>query len=181
MDLPHVRDHLVSHLHRKATFVSESSSARGPLNLVRLDFSPQHRQPTAARVALATVVAIVASLLADALIVVIAERLFPSTKGYVHFQFGDYAKLTIIGVVIASLGWPAACYVSTRARRLYLALAVLVSIAALAPDAWILHQGQSAQAVLVLVWMHLALAVITYLSMVLIAPQRRRAAVKRPS
>jgi hypothetical protein len=31
---------------------------------------------------------------------------FPSTKGYGHFQFSDYAKLTIIGVIIACVAWP---------------------------------------------------------------------------
>lgn len=140
-----------------------------------LDFPNGSAQPRAWRFIVATVLAVGLSIAACAGLVAVGVRIFPSTAGYEHFQFGDYAKLTIIGVVIASLGWPAACYVSTRARRLYLVLAVLVSIAAFAPDVWILHQGQSAQAVLVLVWMHLALAVITYLSMVLIAPQRRRA------
>ena len=57
------------------------------------------------RVALATVISVVASLLTDALLVAIGTAAFPSTKGYVHFQFHDYAKLTIIGVVIASVAW----------------------------------------------------------------------------
>ena len=122
---------------------------------------------------LATVLAVLLSLAACAALVVVGTAVFPATAGYGHYQFADYSKLTIIGVVIASFGWPAACYVSTRARRLYLVMAVLVSIVALAPDAWILYGGASAQAVLVLVWMHFALAVITYLSLVLIAPQRR--------
>jgi len=141
-----------------------------------LDFPSGGAQPRAWRFVVATIVAVGLSITACAGLVAVGIRVFPSTAGYEHFQFGDYTKLTVIGVVIASLGWPAACYLTTRARRLYLVLAVLVSIAALAPDAWILYQGQSAQAVFVLVWMHLALAVITYLSMVLIAPQRRRAA-----
>lgn len=140
-----------------------------------VDFPSGAAQPRAWRFIVATVVAVGLSIAACAGLVAVGVSIFPSTAGYEHFQFGDYTKLTVIGVVIASLGWPAACYVSTRARRLYLVLAVLVSIVAFTPDVWILHQGQSAQAVLVLVWMHLALAVITYLSMVLIAPQRRRA------
>ena len=131
---PQLRDRLVTHHHRRATFVSQSGSARGPLALVRLDFSPQHRQPAAVRVALATVVAIAASLLADALIVVIAERLFPSTKGYVHFQFGDYAKLTIIGVLIACLSWPVITRVSSAPRWIYSRLAVIVTLVLLLPD-----------------------------------------------
>ena len=38
--------------------------------------------------------------------VVIGTAIFPATKGYVHFRFSDYAKLTVIGVVIACLAWP---------------------------------------------------------------------------
>jgi hypothetical protein len=146
-----------------------------------LDFPGGAAQPRAWRFVVATIAAVALSIAACAGLVAVGVRVFPSTAGYEHFQFGDYTRLTVIGVVIASLGWPVACYVSTRARRLYLVLAVLVSIAALAPDAWILYHGQPAQAVLVLVWMHLALAVITYLSMVLIAPQRRRMRVSRHS
>src|SRR5262249_46195586 len=70
-------------------------------SLVHLDFAPNHRQPAWDRVMLATVVALAGSLLADALIVVIAQALMPSIKGYPHFQFGDYGKLTVIGVIIA--------------------------------------------------------------------------------
>ena len=70
-------------------------------SLARLDFSPQHRQPPASQVLLATVTAIAGSLAADAILVAIGEAVFPGTKGYVHFQFSDYAKLTVIGVIIA--------------------------------------------------------------------------------
>ena len=134
-----------------------------------LDFPSGAAQPRAWRFVVATVVAVGLSIAACAALVAVGIRVFPSTAG--HPSDAITTPMTV-SLVIASLGWPAACYVSTRARRLYLVLAVLVSIAALAPDAWILYQGQSAQAVLVLVWMHGALAVVTYLSMVLIAPQR---------
>jgi hypothetical protein len=46
-------------------------------SLARLDFSPQHRQPPASRVLLATVTAIAGSLAADAILVAIGERVFP--------------------------------------------------------------------------------------------------------
>ena len=70
-------------------------------SLARLDFSPQHRQPPASQVLLAAVTAIAGSLAADAILVAIGEAAFPGTKGYVHFGFSDYAKLTVIGVIIA--------------------------------------------------------------------------------
>lgn len=136
---------------------------------MRLDFSPQHRQPAAARVALATGVAIAASLMADALIVVIAQWLAPSTKGYVHFQFGDYAKLTVIGILIACLGWPIITRVSSPPRWIYSRLAVIVTLVLLLPDVWLLHQGQPTKAVLALMVMHLAIALVTYFAVVRIA------------
>jgi hypothetical protein len=70
-------------------------------SLVHIDFAPRHRQPAWTRVLLASVAAIAGSLAADALLVVIGEAVFPSTKGYPHFQFSDYGKRTVIGVIIA--------------------------------------------------------------------------------
>ena len=46
---------------------------------------------------------LVLCLLADWLLARAGVAVFPATKGYAHFQFGDYAKLTIIGVLIAYL------------------------------------------------------------------------------
>jgi hypothetical protein len=66
-------------------------------SLLNVDLAPRHAQPAPVRVAAATVASIVGSLLADALLVVIGEAVFPSTKGYQHFQFSDYSKLTVIG------------------------------------------------------------------------------------
>ena len=62
--------------------------------------------------------------------------------------------------------------VTTHARRLYLWAAITVTIVSFAPDLWILRGGQPAPAVLDLAVMHIAFAVVTYFSMILIAPQR---------
>jgi hypothetical protein len=82
-------------------------------SLARLDFSPQHRQPPASRVLLATVAAIAGSLAADAILVALGEAVFPGTTGYVHFRFSDYAELTVIGVIIACAAWPIVTRVSS--------------------------------------------------------------------
>ena len=146
-----------------------STSLDHLLRLVRLDFAPQHRQPSWARVLLASVIALVGSLLADAAIVAIGTRVFPSTKGYVHFQFSDYSKLTIIGVVVACVGWPVITRVSSAPRWIYFRLAIVVTLVLLLPDLYILHNGAPGRAVAVLMVMHLAIAVVTYNSMVRIA------------
>ena len=51
----------------------------------------------------ASVISVAGSLAADAVLVAIGAAVFPSTRGYVHFRFSDYAKLTVIGGVIACL------------------------------------------------------------------------------
>ena len=145
---------------------------------VRVDFAPSHRQPSGARVLLALAVSIAGSLAADAILVVIGTTLFPSTKGYVHFQFSDYAKLTVIGVVIACLAWPVVTRISSAPRWLFLRLAVLVTVVLWLPDLYLLDLGQPGSAVAVLMVMHLAIALVTYDSLVHIA--RVRPAV-RPS
>src|SRR5450755_4475455 len=141
-------------------------------SLVRVDFSPRHRQPSAAAVLLATIASIAGSLAADALLVVLGEAAFPSTKGFVHFQFSDYAKLTVVGVIIACVAWPVVTRISSAPRWLFFRLAILVTLVLWLPDLWILHMGESAKAVAVLMVMHLAIAVITYNLLVHLAPVR---------
>ncbi|HXA32664.1 MAG TPA: DUF6069 family protein [Acidimicrobiales bacterium] len=158
---------------------SESSIAGQALSWARVDFAPRHRQPSAAAVVVATVASLAGSLAADAIVVAIGTAIFPSTKGYVHFRFGDYSKLTIIGVLIACLAWPVVTRISSAPRWLFFRLAVVVTVVLLAPDAWLLLRGASSKAVLVLVIMHLAIAVVTYNCLVHLArvrkPRRARA------
>jgi hypothetical protein len=139
---------------------------------LRLDFTPAHRRPDTLRFVLASLCAIVGSVVADALLVVVSEAVFPTTKGYVHFQFADYSKLTVIGVVIACIAWPVTTRISSDPRWLFLRLAVLVTLVLLLPDVYILQQGQPAEAVAVLMVMHIAIGVVTYEALVRLAPAR---------
>jgi Family of unknown function (DUF6069) len=142
------------------------------MSLARLDFAPAHRQPSALRVLLASVASIVGSLLADAAVVAVGVALMPGTKGYVHFRFSDYGKLTVIGVVIACIAWPIVTRVCAAPRWLFFRLAVLVTLVLLLPDFYILYTGQPGDAVGVLMVMHLAIGVVTYNLLVRIAPVR---------
>ncbi len=144
------------------------------LAFAKVDFAPQDRQPLPGRVVLATVGSIVGCLAGDALLVVIGEALFPSTKGYVHFRFSDYGKLTVIGVLIACAAWPIVTRVTSTPRPLFFRLAVLVTLFLWIPDLYILHQGQPGDAVAVLMVMHLAIALVTYNLLVHVAPPARR-------
>ena len=144
------------------------------LGLLKIDFAPTHRQPSTARLVLATVVSLVGSLALDAALVAIGEAAFPSTKGYVHFRFSDYSKLTIIGVVIACAAWPVVTRISSAPRWLFFRSAIVVTLVLFLPDLYILKQGQPAKAVAVLMCMHLVIALVTYNALVRLAPVRTR-------
>jgi len=144
------------------------------LGWARIDLAPTHRQPRAIAVALATVVALAGSLAADAALVAIGTAVFPSTKGYGHFQFSDYGKLTVIGVLIACAAWPVVTRITSSPRWLFFRMAIAVTLVLLLPDVWLLARGEPAKAVAVLMCMHLAIAVVTYNSLVHLAPVRRR-------
>jgi hypothetical protein len=137
--------------------------------LLRLDIKASHRQPSVVRLVVATVIALGGSLAADAILVAIGTAVFSTTRGYVHFAFSDYGKLTVIGVMIACLGWPVITRITSSPRWLFLRLAVLVTVVLWAPDLWILDRGAPPKAVAVLMVMHLAIAFVTYNALVRIA------------
>ncbi len=157
-----------------------SDSFLGPLfDACHVDFVPADPQPSWGRWALATVVALVGSLAADAALAAVGKAVFPGTKHFVHFHFADYGKLTVIGVVIACAGWPVVTRLTSRPRWVFLRLAVLVTLVLLLPDLYILVRGVSPRGVLVLVLMHLAIAVVTYNALVRIAPAGEGSAAGR--
>jgi hypothetical protein len=141
--------------------------------LSRFDLAPAHRPPPAGRVLAAIVVSVLASLAADAALVAIGTSVFPATKGYAHFQFADYGKLTVIGVLIACAAWPVVTRVSSAPRWLFFRLAILVTLVLWLPDLLILVRGQPPQAVTVLMVMHVAIALVTYNCLVRLAPPQR--------
>ncbi len=150
----------------------KDSSVRGVLKSVRVDFAPTKSQPVPWRFALATGLAIALSLAADVGLVHAGVALFPSTRGFSHFRFSDYATLTCIGVIVASAGWPLVIRVSSAPRWLYLRAAVVVMLVAWLPDIWLVAKGETGRGVAVLAVMHLAVAVVTYNALVHIAPLR---------
>lgn len=142
------------------------------LRLFRVDFAPAHRQPRSLLVAAATAASLAGSLLADAILVMAGQAVFPSTRGYVHFQFSDYGKLTVIGVLIACAAWPVVTRISSAPQWVFSRLAVLVTLVLWLPDEYILASGQPPRAVCVLFVMHLAIALVTYNCLVHIAKVR---------
>ncbi|MGD0084824.1 MAG: hypothetical protein ABSD78_16760 [Acidimicrobiales bacterium] len=152
--------------------MSTTSLPERALKLVRVDWSPRHRQPSVPALLLATILSVVGSLAVDALLVLIGTSVFPATKGYVHFRASDYGTLTTIGVLIACAGWPTVARITSAPRWLFLRLAVLVTLVLWLPDIWLLLRNQPVRAVAVLMVMHLSIAVVTYNALVRVAPVR---------
>jgi predicted membrane channel-forming protein YqfA (hemolysin III family) len=92
----------------------------------------------------------------------------------VHFQFGDYAKLTVIGVLIACAAWPVTTRITSQPRWMFFRMAVLVTLVLWLPDVYILMKGQPGKAVAVLFVMHVAIALVTYNALVRLAPVHAR-------
>ncbi|MES2169674.1 MAG: DUF6069 family protein [Actinomycetota bacterium] len=154
--------------------MSTTSTQRlyGP-RFLRVDLPLGRAQPRPLRVIVSLIIAVILSIAACWALAAAAIVLMPSTAGYEHFRFTDYARLTIIGVVIAGVAWPIVTLLSTHAHRMYLLADIIVVLVSFAPDLWILRGGQPIPAVIVLMLMHVALGVITYPVMVYGAPQRR--------
>lgn len=118
----------------------------------------------------ALIVANAGSLIGDAILVALGTAIFPSTTGFQHFPFSDYAKLTIIGVTLACIAWPVVTRIASQPRWLFLRMAVLVTLVLWLPDVWILAHGEPIRGVGVLMVMHLTIAFITYPTLVHLAP-----------
>ena len=157
---------------RRRNVKTNIASIDRALAAARVDWLPSRRQPRLEWVVVATVLAIAGALIADALLVKLGTSIFPSTSTYPHFQFDDYAKLTVIGVVVGCAGWPIVTRLSSTPRWLFSRLAVLISLVLFLPDVWLLLKHQPPRAVLVLMTMHVAVALITYQVVVRVAPPR---------
>jgi Family of unknown function (DUF6069) len=142
------------------------------LAFFHVDFAPEHRQPSVAAVLAASAFAIAGSLAADVILVRAGTHIFPTTKGYVHFQPGDYGKLTVIGVVIACVAWPVVTRISSTPRWLFFRQAIAVTLVLWLPDLYILYKGAPPRAVAVLMVMHLAIALVSYNCLVHVARVR---------
>jgi len=149
-----------------------SNSLERAMSVARIDLAPGHRPPSVGGWVVATVASLEGSLLAAFTLVALGESVFPLTNGYSHFQFGDYAKLTVIGVLIACVAWPVVTRITSFPRWLFFRLAIAVTVVLWLPDLYILVKGQPADAVAVLMVMHLAIAVVTYNCLVHLAPVR---------
>ena len=127
---------------------------------------PAHRRVAAAGLAAAAV-----SLAADVVLVAVGRAVFTVPASFGKFAFGTYATLTVLGVAGGTAAWWAVTRLSSKPKWLLTRLAALITALFLIPDFLLLGTpGNPTGPVVVLMLMHLAIAAITYLALITIAP-----------
>ncbi len=139
---------------------------------LHVDLSRRYPQPGPAALAVAVAVAVVGSVAADRLLIWLWTGVAPTDRGYGHFRFADYATLTAFGVLAAGAAWPMVCRICPTPRWLFLRLAGLVTLVLWIPDLVLLIGRQPPPDVAVLMVLHVLVAVVTYHSLVRLAPPR---------
>jgi hypothetical protein len=124
-------------------------------------------------VAAAGLTAVAVSLAAALVLVAVGRAVFTVPASFGKFAFGTYSLLTVLGVAGATAAWWAVTRLSSRPRWLLTRLAALVTAVLLIPDFLLLGTpGNPAGPVGILMLMHLAIAAITYLALIKVAPAR---------
>jgi hypothetical protein len=154
-----------------AAFEAFPGAVQRLLRAFKVDPRMRHASPSGIRWVAALIVANAGSLITDAILVALGKWIFPSTQNFPHFQFTDYAKLTIVGVTIACIAWPVVTWIASQPRWLFLRLAVVVTLVLWLPDLWILAHGEPIRGVGVLMLMHFGIAFVTYPALVRLAPE----------
>jgi hypothetical protein len=132
-------------------------------------------------VALVTAFAASASVAVNFALVHLATAFDPTLQHYSHFRFSDYATLTIVGVLCAGVAWYFATRYFASPRHTFFRAALVSMMVLWLPDVWLFLKHEPARAVSYLVVMHLAIALITYNSLVFAAPARRDATNVAPA
>lgn len=155
----------------------EWPAVRLAVRVTRLDLRPSAVQPSLLRTVAGVVAGVVLSLGVNWLLVRFAMMLFPGLAGFPHFQLSDFGRLTVIGALIACVGWPILTRLSSSPGWIYAWCAALGTLVLWLPDLYIWgHLHEPGRAVMVLGTMHVAVVVVSCLSMVVIAGMPGRAA-----
>ncbi len=149
------------------------SIAQRTSRFTRTGPAPHAVPPALRRVAAAGLAAAAVSLAADLVLVAVGRAAVTVPASFGKFAFGTYALLTVLGVAEATGAWAMVTRLSSRPKWLLTRLAALVTALFLIPDFLLLGTpGNPAGPVVILMLMHLAIAAITYVAVLTIAPVR---------
>lgn len=163
---PHVFHTLIDQLGGVAPSLVSRLQARTNVDLRRVS-----DRPALARIVMAGVISLVASLVADAFLVAVGRGLFHRSGGFGPFHASAYVPLTVLGVVGATVGWAVLLQVTSRPRWVLLRAAIVVTVVLLVPDVNLLPTNPGGPVATLMV-MHLAIAVVTYAALRGMAPAR---------
>jgi len=140
-------------------------------SFIRVDWPKGTHQPKALQLALAAITAISGSLVVCIVVATLGARVFAFSAKIPRFQFSSYSLPTIVVIAIACAVWPVATWVSSRGSRFFLCIITVATAMTIAADLWIFNRNQPGAIGAVAVAMHVGIAVVTYVSLVLVAPQ----------
>jgi hypothetical protein len=114
------------------------------------------------------------SLAADVELAAVGRAVFTVPASFGKLGFGSYALITVLGAAGATVAWGVLTRLSSRPRWLLTRLTALVTAIFLIPDFLLLGTpGNPAGPVMILMLMHLAMAAITYTTLIKISPAAR--------
>jgi hypothetical protein len=137
--------------------------------------------PSGPRVAFVSALAAGASVVVNLALVHLATSFDPALQHYSHFRLLDYGTLTVIGVLCAGVAWYLAARNLATPRPTFFRVAVGSMLVLWLPDVWLYVKHEPTRAVTYLIVMHLAVALITYSSLVFGAPVKERATSGAPA
>jgi hypothetical protein len=140
------------------------------LEFFAIELPKTGRQPRTLEFVLATIVAILGSYIARAVVLAVAAEWSPVTGKYPPFHHQDYLLPTIAITALACAAWPASTLISTHGRRLFLAVVAAGTSTFIALD--VSGDETTGPAVTgVAVAVHIAIALVIYPSLVFLSPQ----------
>jgi hypothetical protein len=129
------------------------------------------RGPAPRRLTVAGLAAAAISLAADVELAAVGRAVFTVPASFGKLGFGSYALLTVLAVAGATVVWGAVTRLSSRPNWLFTRLVALAAAVFGIPDFLLLGTpGNPGGPVAILMLMHLTIAVVTYATLVKIAP-----------
>jgi Family of unknown function (DUF6069) len=145
-------------------------------SITRLDGRPLTHMPRTRRILAAGLISMAASLAADVLLVAVGTAAFHPPASFGPFVFLTYAKLTAAGIIGATAFWAGLVRVTSQPRLVLLRAAVAVTLLLLIPDVLLLP-NESTGGVMTLMVMHVAIAIITTVTFLKVAPATGQARI----
>jgi hypothetical protein len=140
-------------------------------SFLSIDSPRRGRQPKTLELILAVIVSLSGAALVCILIALVTAHLFPHTVKYLTLQHFDNGTPMIVGTAVACALWPLSTLISSQGKRVFLCLMSAATLLVVSLDLSTASAGEPSLVELVTVVIHIVIAVVVFLSMVLLSPQ----------